>query len=223
MRRRRPVQYAPLTSLLDVMFILVFASLIHGAAMEKRASQAASAASPPASVPAPVTARSPAPAREPAEPAVDPAARAARDAEELRRAALAQLITGLEGRSPVVARIGRDGQLRSLERLRGGRVVSRQLGLPLVERVPDPDIALVYLGDRHDGPRLCSLLRLHLGARDLSDTLVIVAPDAPLDLLSVALARGLQRDAERCLADQRGVAVIVDPLAAGATQQGGAR
>jgi hypothetical protein len=88
--------------------------------------------------------------------------------------------------------------------------------------VPDPDVVLVYLGDRHDGPHLCSLLRLHLGASDLSETLIIVAPDAPLADLPVALARGLQRDAERCLADQRGVAVIVDPRAApAAPKQGG--
>jgi len=214
--RRRTVQYAPLTSMLDVMFILVFASLIHGAALEKRSSEAAVVEKPVEKPSLPPAAQPPAPA--------DPAVQAARDAEELRRAAMDQLVTGLEGRSPVVARIGRDGRLRALDRVTGGNVVSMPLGLPLLERVPDPDIALVYLGDRHDGPRLCSLLRLHLGARDLSDTLIIVAPDVPLEQLSVALARGLQRDAERCLADQRGVAVIVDPRGTqSAPKQGGSR
>ncbi len=53
MRARRSVQYAPLTSLLDVMFILVFASLIHSAALEKKHSLAATEK--PAVVPAPVT------------------------------------------------------------------------------------------------------------------------------------------------------------------------
>ena len=216
---RRTVQYAPLTSMLDVMFILVFASLIHGAALEKRSSEAAvveKQVEKPVEKPPPPAAQAPAPD--------DPAVQAARDAEELRRAAMDQLVTGLEGRSPVVARIGRDGRLRALDRVTGGNVVSMPLGLPLLERVPDPDIALVYLGDRHDGPRLCSLLRLHLGARDLSDTLIIVAPDVPLEQLSVALARGLQRDAERCLADQRGVAVIVDPRGTqSAPKQGGSR
>jgi hypothetical protein len=212
------VQYAPLTSLLDVMFILVFASLIHSAALEKKHGEAATIAAP---KPAPVT-----PPTVPAAPTppVDPAVQAARDAEELRRAAVAQLVTGLEGRSPVVARIGRDGQLRALDRMSEGRVVTAPLGLPLVERVPDPDVALVYLGDRHDGPHLCSLLRIHLGAPDLSDSMIIVAPDVPLAELPVALARGLQRDAERCLADQRGIAVIVDPRAArAAPKQGGTR
>lgn len=214
MRTRRTVQYAPLTSLLDVMFILVFASLIHSAALEKKHSEAATIEKP---APPPTPAAPAAPA-----PPVDPAVQAARDAEELRRAALAQMVTGLEGRSPVVVRIGRDGQLRGLERVSDGRVVTAPLGLPLVERVPDPDVALVYLGERPDGPHLCSLLRLHLGARDLSDTMIIVAPDVPLAQLPVALALGLQRDAERCPADQRGIAVIVDPRAArAAPKQGG--
>jgi hypothetical protein len=215
-RARRPVQYAPLTSLLDVMFILVFASLIHSAALEKKHSEAAIIAKP---VPVPVT-KPAVPAAPPAQ--VDPAVQAARDAEALRRAAVAQLVTGLEGRSPVVARIGRDGVLRALDRMSDGRVVTAPLGIPLVERVPDPDVGLVYLGERPDGPHLCTLLRLHLGARNLSDTMIIVAPDVPLARLSVALARGLQRDAERCLADQRGIAVIVDPRAApAAPKQGG--
>jgi hypothetical protein len=121
---------------------------------------------------------------------------------------------GLEGRGPVVVRVGRDGQVRALERSRDGVVLTTPLGLPLIERVPDPAIEFAYLGDRQEGLRLCSLLRLHLGVSDLSDTLVIVVPDAPLDALMHALVGGLQRDAERCLADQQGIAVIVDPRAA---------
>ena len=69
----------------------------------------------------------------------------------------------------------------------------------------------MYLADRQDGMSLCTLLRLHLGTTDLSDALVIITPDVPFEELSVALARGLQRDTERCLANQRGIAVIVQP------------
>lgn len=210
-RRRRPaIAYAPMTSLLDVLFILVFASLIHGAALERRAAEAEAA--PPEPVIG-VAEAAAAAAIAAARDAEDPAVRASREAEELRQAALAQLLTGLEGRGPVVVRVGRDGQMRALEHRRDGKLTSVPLGLPLVERVPDPDVALSYLGDRQDGLRLCNLLRLHMGAADLSKALVIVAPDVPVDQLSVALARGLQRDTERCLSDQRGVAVIVDPRA----------
>ena len=221
MRRRRPVvQYASMTSLADVMFILVFATLVYSAGLEQKAREAAARPPVPVKVPANLPARVPTPRALAAE-RVDPAVRAARDAEALRHAALAQVMTGLEGRSPVVARVGRDGQLRSLERTRAGRVVATPLGLPLVERVPNRDTALIYLGERRDGPSLCSLLRLYLGAHDLADTLVIVAPEVPLAQLSVALADGLERDAERCLSDQRGVAVIVDPRAVGAARQPG--
>jgi hypothetical protein len=87
--------------------------------------------------------------------------------------------------------------------------------LPLVERVPDPDVNLVYLGERSPDLRLCSLVRLQLGAPDLASTIVIVALDLPLDQLSVALARGLKRDVDRCTGDQRGVAVLLDPRATG--------
>lgn len=211
MRRRRPVQYAPLTSLLDVLFVVVFASLIHSAALEKKASEAAAIAEEPEPPPEPAVLDAGA-------AAVDPAV----EARELRGAAMTQLMAGLEGRAPLVARVAADGKLRALERLEGGEVSSIPLSLPLVERDPDPDVALVYLGDRQEGLRLCSLLRLHVGAPDLSGALVIVALDVPIEETSVALAQGLQRDVERCLADQRGIAVIVDPRAAqAARQQGG--
>jgi len=212
-RRRPVVQYASMTSLADVMFILVFASLIYSAGLEQKAREAAAAALPE---------RPSEPLRVSPPELFDPAAPVRRDAEQLRRAALAQVMTGLEGRGAVVVRVGRDGQLRAMERRQGGGVVTTALGLPLVERVPDPDVALTYLGDRQDGLRLCSLLRLHLGSKDLSDALVIIAPDVPFDELSVALARGLQRDTERCLADQRGIAVIVDPRADAPPVQEGA-
>ena len=143
----------------------------------------------------------------------DPSAPARRDAEQLRRAAVAQVMTGVEGRGAVVVRVARDGQLRALERRYVDETVSTPLSLPLVERVPDPDVGLVYLAERQDGMSLCTLLRLHLGTTDLSDSLIIITPDVPFEELSVALARGLQRDTERCLADQRGIAVIVDPRA----------
>jgi hypothetical protein len=193
--RRRPVQYAPLTSLLDVLFIVVFASLIHGASLEQRAQEAEAA-----QVPAPEPERAPAPPAPPAESA------------KHHRAALDLAIAGLEGRAPVIVRIGTDGRLRELEVRGGGDDPDvRPLGLPLVEAVPDPDVALAYLGDRSADLRLCNLVRLQLGAADLSRHLVIVAPDAPVTSLSVALALGLKRDADRCLADQRGVAILVDP------------
>jgi hypothetical protein len=195
MRRRPVAQYAPLTSLLDVLFILVFASLIYSAGLEARQKEAEKEADEP-----------PRAALAPGQVAIDP--------ERLRQVALAEILAGLESRQAVVTRIGADGRLRQLERRKDGQPVVTPVELPLVERVPDPDVLLVYLGERSPDLRLCNLVRLQLGAQDLSDTIVIVALDLPLDQLSVALARGLKRDVDRCTGDQGGVAVLLDPRAA---------
>jgi len=198
-RRERPlVQYSTMTSFLDVLFLLVFAALIHAAALAQKASAMAAEKSKPAAVAvAPV----------PTGPA------AAIDPERLRKVAVAEILAGLESRQAVVARVGPDGRLRQLERRQDGKPLVTPVELPLVEKVPDPDINLVYLGERSPDLRLCNLVRLQLGAADLTDTMVIVALDVPLDQMSVALARGLQRDVDRCTGDQRGVAVILDPRA----------
>lgn len=199
MTRRRPVaQYAPLTSLLDVLFILVFASLIYSAGLEARQKSAEEDTVEPAAVARPAP---------PGLVSIDP--------ERLRKAAVAEILAGLESRQAVVARIAQDGRLRQLERRQDGAPAVTSVELPLVERVPDPDVNLIYLGERSPDLRLCSLVRLQLGAPDLSTTIVIVALDVPLDQMSVALAHGLQRDIDRCTGDQRGVAVLLDPRATG--------
>ena len=200
MRRERPlVQYSTMTSFLDVLFLLVFAALIHAAALAEKA-RTAEAQPKPAAV-------APLPPPGPGQAAIDP--------ERLRKVATAEILAGLESRQAVVARISPDGRLRRLERRQDGAPVVTSVELPLVERVPDPDVNLVYLGEQSPDLRLCSLIRLQLGAPDLASTLVIVALDLPLDQLSVALARGLQRDVDRCTGDQRGVAVLLDPRATG--------
>lgn len=192
MRRRRPaVQYAPLTSLLDVLFIIVFAALVQASAVRRAPADDGA------------TAR-PAP---PAAAATIPA-----EAAELHRRAVATLEADLRDRRPVIARIAADGTLRAIEA--DGEVVA--LGLPLVERDPDPDVALRYLGDRSAELRLCALVALRLGRADLGDALVVIAPDAPLAELTVALVGGLRRDVERCAADRHGLAVIVEPAVAAA-------
>jgi hypothetical protein len=200
-RRERPlVQYSTMTSFLDVLFLLVFAALIQSAALAEkaRAADALPKKPPPAAAVAPVG---------PGQASIDP--------ERLRKVALAEILAGLESRQAVVARISADGRLRQLERRVDGAPVVTPVELPLVERVPDPDVNLIYLGERSPDLRLCSLVRLQLGAPDLASTIVIVALDLPLDQLSVALARGLKRDVDRCTGDQRGVAVLLDPRATG--------
>jgi hypothetical protein len=197
MRRRRGAQPESLTSLLDVLFILVFASLVQLAAAGEKEAAAPAAPVPDAGV---AVAEG---------DAVDAGPPPPEGRVVLRERALSALARQLEARRAVVARIAPDGTLRALEH-DGGTMA---LGVPLLERVPDPDIALAYLGDRSPELRVCRAIALRLGLRDLRDQLVVIAPDAPIGSLTVALVAGLRRDAARCLEEQQGVAVVVDATA----------
>lgn len=181
--RRRVHRPADLTSLLDVLFIIVFVALIR-----------ASAAQQVAAAPAPVPVIPPPPA--------PPAHVAA-----LRAAALANLQHDLEGRAAVVVRVTAEGSITGLEL----GVDKRVLDVPLLEHSEDPDAAIAYLGDRSAELRVCRVVALHLGVPDLANHLVIIAPAVPLADLRRALHRGLHEDLLRCLADQHGIATIVDP------------
>ena len=189
--RRRYVHAGPdLTSLFDVLFILVFAALIRTAAVQQAAA-AATAQPPPA----------PAPAR-PVEP---PAAKLA--SAQLHAAALANFGQQLAARPYVVVRVAAAGTLTGLE-------VDNQvtkLDTPLLEHSPDPDVAVAYLGERAAELRVCRVIAVQLGLPDLSRYLVIIAPDQHLADLPHALYEGLRRDIDRCLSDQHALAVLVDP------------
>jgi hypothetical protein len=184
-RARRHVRRPPdLTSLFDVLFIVVFAALIRAAAVQH------------AALP------SPAPAQ-PGPPPPPPAVAA------LRQRALAELDAALAARAPLVVRITRAGTIEAIE-VDGKRLA---LDAPLLEHSPDPDIALAYLGDRSAELRICRIAALHLGVTELSRYLVIMAPAIPLDDLPHALYDGLHRDLDRCLTEQRGLAALIDPAA----------
>lgn len=185
MRTRRHLRRPPdLTSLFDVLFIVVFAALIRAAAVEQ------AAAHPPAPPP-------------PSAPVTPPAIAA------LRQRALADLEAELAARATLVVRIAGDGTIAALE-LDGRRIA---LDAPLLEHSPNPDIVLAYLGDRSAELRVCRIAALHLGAAELSRYLVIFAPALPLADLPHALFDGLHRDLDRCLIEQHGLAALVDPAA----------
>jgi hypothetical protein len=194
-RRRRQGAPAPnLTSLLDVLFILVFASLVHAAS---RAGGDDEAAAPPDDAP---------PAPEAPPPPPPPPELAA-----LRDHALAELRADLAGRPSVVVRIAADGVVTALE-LADRRI---PVGVPLLEPVADADVELVYRGDRTAALRVCSIAALRLAVADLDDFLIVITTERTRLQLPVALNDGLRRDAERCLVDQRGIAVVIDPAALG--------
>jgi hypothetical protein len=183
-RHRRHIRVPPdLTSLFDVLFIVIFVALIRAAA----AQQAAEAAKPAPPKPAP-----------PAQPLAPSA---------LHAKALAQLEATLAARPVVIARVSRTGTLTAIE------VTDKTipLDLPLLEQNADPDIAVAYLGDRSAELRVCRQAALQLGLPDLSGHLVIIAPDARSADLPHALYEGLRRDVDRCQTDQRGLGVVVEP------------
>jgi hypothetical protein len=187
MRSRRQGYRKPdLTSLFDVLFIIIFAALIRAAAVENAAAKAAEPAPPPP---------------KPTAPATPPAV------AQLQAAALADLNTQLAARTPLVIRVSAAGVVTQVEA--DGKVLA--LDVPLLEHSPDPDVALSYLGDRSAELRLCRVAAVHLGATDLTRYLVIVAPAAPLADLPHALHTGLHRDLDRCLTEQHGLASLVDP------------
>ncbi|HSD88162.1 MAG TPA: hypothetical protein VLB44_11630 [Kofleriaceae bacterium] len=180
-RRRQPPP--DLTSLFDVLFIVIFAALIRAAAVQKAAAQPAT---PPPKPPAPPVKL---------------------EVAQLQARAVAALDKDLPARPSVIVRISATGSITSLET--GGKLTP--LDTPLLEHSPDPDIALAYLGDRSSEQRVCRVAAVHLSLPDLARYLVILAPEKSLADLPHALVEGLRRDVEHCLFEQKGLAVIVDP------------
>ncbi len=186
MRSRRHAYRRPdLTSLFDVLFIIIFASLIRAAAAQNAAEKALQ---PPPKAVAPPTPP---------------------DLAALRTRALADLDTQLATRTPLVIRVSAKGIIEAIEA--DGRKIA--LDVPLLEHSPDPDVAIAYLGDRSTELRLCRVAVVHLDVADLSKYLVIVAPTLPLTDLPHALFVGLHADLDRCFAEQHGLATIVDAAA----------
>lgn len=188
MSRRAPPSAPAFTSLLDVLFILVFAALVRTASLQEAAAEQDE------------------PALEPG-PAMPPPAAPADERAELARRALAHFDATLRTRRIVIARVARDGTLTAVED--GQRTLTT--AIPLLARVADPDVGLVYLGERAPELRLCAVVREQLGTPDLSTALVIIVPAVPVNELTVALVDGLRRDEQRCAADQKGLAVVLDP------------
>ena len=201
-RGRRYVRRPPdLTSLFDVLFIVVFVALIRAAA----AQQQVAALTPPPPKPAP-----PEPPRPPPPPP---------DVVALRAKALANLDRDLSGRTPLVVRIAAradgdrvKGTIEALEV--DGRKVP--LDVPLLTDSRDPDVEVAYLGERSSELRVCRIAAVHLRVADLARHLVIIVPDRPYAELkrvagSIALFEGLERDVARCFIEQRGIAALIDP------------
>ncbi len=187
-RRRRVRRPPDLTSLFDVLFIVVFVALIRAAAAEHAVAEAEAAKAEPAPAP---SMKSPLPL----------------DVTKLQTQALKNVTAELAGRQPLVIRISEKGVITKIES--GDQRLT--LDVPLLVPDPDPTIRVAYQGDRSAQLRACRVAMLQLGLPDLSAHLVIFAPARARDDLPHALVSGLDRDLSRCLADQRAIATLVEP------------
>ena len=172
--RRRRVHVPPdLTSLFDVLFIVIFAALIRAAAAQQQATAAEAAAAPPPPAPPP--------------PVLTPArctrARWRRWGASSRRGR----------RSSCACRA--DGHVVALE---SGGKTSRST-CRCSSTVPDPDVAVAYLGDRAAELRLCRLVASHLQRRGSGGVPRDRRAGRALADLPHALFDGLHRDIDRCL------------------------
>lgn len=188
-RKRRVRKPPDLTSLFDVLFIVVFVALIRAAAAEQAMAAQAETATP----------------VEPPRPSAPPVPL---ETAALREQALANVAAELAGRTTLIVRIDDRGVVRRLE-VEGKQIA---LDVPLLAHDPDPTVRLAYQGDRSAQLRACRVAALQLGVQDLASYLVIFAPARARVDLPHALIGGLERDLARCLAEQHAIATIVEPV-----------
>jgi hypothetical protein len=192
-RRARARNRPDLSSLFDVMFIVVFVALIRAASAQQEAAHAAAPPPPPPPPP-------------PAVKIVPPTVPV--DVAALRTQALAHLDANLAARTPLVLRVTGEGKLVSIV---AGGAAPIAVDVALLAPDPDPDIAVRYVGDRSSELRLCRIAAVHLAVPDLAAHLVIVALDRPLAALDHVLFAGLHRDLDRCLVEQKALASLEVP------------
>jgi hypothetical protein len=186
-----------MTSLLDVLFIVLFAALVHAAGLVAKARDAPP---PKVAVPACPVAR----------PEVrPPVAPPSRDVQVLKRQAADVLVARSAAAGVIRAEVSAAGRITRILVEVGTERQDLMVDLPLVARVPDPDVALEYLGLRSQARRVCTTIRRALGRSDLGGALVLLQPERDLELLSVALVEGLRQDLLRCYPDESGLAVLL--------------
>jgi len=195
-RARRVRRPPDLTSLFDVLFIVVFVALIRAAAAQHEVDRLTA---PPPPRPTP--------------PAPPP------DVAALRAKALANLERDLGGRTPLVVRVSprvdRDRMRATIASLEHeGQKLA--LDVPLLADSLDQNYQVEYLGESSAEQRVCRIAAVHLRLPDLAHHLVIIIPDRRrADFKRVvgsqALFEGLEQDVARCFTEQRGIASLIDP------------
>ncbi len=183
MRGPRRIRYSQLTSLVDVLFILLFASLVQ----QRRAAMAANPPAEPVPEPAPTIDAGP------PEPEEDLHAEARGVAEQL------------ETDTVILVAVDRTGTIASIEH-RGTAVA---VDVPLLRATADERVVAYAAVERPD-QRLCKLVA-HAVAEDLAGALILISTEQNLRDMPYALVRGLRADAARCVDDAGAYALLVRP------------
>ena len=225
MRRRRRKRSSELTSLIDVLFILLFASLVQ--ARDTMDREPADTLVVDAGLPdaGPADAVPPDAVPPDAQPpdAVPPDAHSSDDGtspatdthrERVRRLS-AVVASAVQGVDVFVVELAATGNAVEIRRWRDGALLRRQAVQHRLVDVPPNHSSEYpeYLGVTQPWLRLCPLVLAGLAQPqpDLGRALVVITVDAPLDDLSRALRDGLKRDAALCLQDAGGIAILLDP------------
>ena len=208
-----PSRASSLTSLLDVLFILVFASLAQASAAlqqaheqpaEFRADAGPTDAGPDDAGPRDAGFLDAGPGDAEPEPPALPTPAA------VRERAYEQVLEQARGRELVLARIDAAGVLVSIER-EGAPAIP--VGVPLLAPAQDAKTALAslaYSGATDSGDGVCDLVRAALDVGSLERYLVVMATEAPTDELPESLFEGLSNTEPRdCLRTRAGLAVWV--------------
>lgn len=221
MRRRRRKRSSGLTSLIDVLFILLFASLVqarHSMERDEPADALVVDAGLPDAGPAAEPDAGPADAGPPdAAPGPDDGgASPVTDVHREHARRLSALVAGaVHGRDAFVVEVAATGQAVEIRHWREGALIRRQAVQHRLVAVPadEPSEFPEYLGENQPWQRLCPLVLAGLAQPqpDLGRALVVITVDAPLADLSLALRDGLVRDAALCLQDAGGIAILLDP------------
>lgn len=205
-RQRRPVRAPDMTSLFDVLFILVFVSLVNVGVEHTAAEQAEAKAK------AATEALASASALAPSASALPPPSASAPPTPSAPPVASAQPIDLTARGATLIVRVDKDGVMKAIER--DGAVTP--VDEPLLVKVDDPDVLYEYRGDRSREHRICAIVVAKLGVEDLSRFAIVITTDESSADTNVVLGRGIKNDRVRCADEQKGFAV----LAPGAAPRG---
>jgi hypothetical protein len=223
MRRRRRKRSSELTSLIDVLFILLFASLVQARdtmdreepadtlVLDAGSPDAGPDAGPPDAGPPDA---GPPDAQPDARPGDDGTSPADTHREHARRLS-AVVASAVQGVDVFVVEVAAAGYAVEIRRWRDGALLHRQAMQHRLVDVPPNHSSEnpAYLGENQPWQRLCPLVLASLPQPqpDLGQALVLIVVDAPLGDLSLALWEGLKRDAAQCRQDADGIAILLDP------------